>query len=215
MGSSCTRTPLNTRPFVSPAGGSTVIMRGNSRRGLLDRTAANASAAYAAERELLWSLERSQARLTRAVSAGRIRPTRDGCVKKRCPTCAHLWYDKHKKNGAPPPPSHSLVPLSHPELVPRLAALFLSSHVGPSFESSKPQSVPSAWSPSTQRIPAHPYAQRGCHGRSPRAHGTRGASRRSSPRRHGRGPPSIGPRPAAKTLSGAAAGMPTPLSPTG
>ena len=97
MGSSCTRTPLNTRPFVSPAGGSTVIMRGNSRKSLLDRTAANASAAYAAERELLWSLERSQARLTRAVSAGRIRPTRDGCVKKRCPTCAHLWYDKHKK----------------------------------------------------------------------------------------------------------------------
>ena len=101
MGSSCIHTPLRTRPWVSPAGGSTVIMRGTDRRDLLDRTASNQMAAAQSEHQLLFSLERSQRKLTRAASAGRIRPTRDGCTKKICPTCAHMWYDKHKKNECP------------------------------------------------------------------------------------------------------------------
>ena len=101
MGSSCTRTPLNTRPYVSPAGGSTVLLRGSSRRDMLDRIAANSAAAYESERDLLWSLQRREVRLTRACSAGRLRPTRDGCMKKSCPTCAFDWFDKHSKNECP------------------------------------------------------------------------------------------------------------------
>ena len=78
-----------------------MILRGSWRRDMLDRVAANSTAAATSEHDLLSSLDRRQVRLTRAFSAGRIRPTRDGCMKKHCPTCAHVWFDKHSKNECP------------------------------------------------------------------------------------------------------------------